>query len=151
MKRKPGIFLCGLGILLAAGLITGCSSTSNTSTSATSSITTSSASGVLFANDIQTIFNLNCVICHQGANAPAGLNLAVNSAYKNLVNVKSNESPLMRVSPGAPDKSYLLNKLLGTQGNAGGSGAQMPYGAPPLSQAQITLIQQWISQGAPNN
>ena len=80
-----------------------------------------------------------------------GLNMQVGSAYKNLVNVKSAESPLMRVAPGTPDKSYIVNKLLGTQGQIDGSGAQMPYGAPPLSQSQIDLIRQWITQGAPNN
>jgi hypothetical protein len=55
------------------------------------------------------------------------------------------------VTPGAPEKSYLLSKLLGTQSQVGGSGSQMPYGASPLQQAQINLIQQWISQGAPDN
>jgi mono/diheme cytochrome c family protein len=107
---------------------------------------------VSLSKDIQPIFDANCVICHQGgAYAPAGLSLQSGAAYSNLVNVKSTESPLMRVAPGSPGQSYLINKLLGTQGQVGGSGAQMPFGAAPLPQAQITLIQQWITQGAPNN
>jgi hypothetical protein len=68
------------------------------------------------------------------------------------VGVASTEDPSeLRVKAGAPDQSYILAKLNGTQVAAGGSGAQMPYNQPPLSSAQISLIQQWISEGAPNN
>lgn len=110
----------------------------------------SNTSGVSFARDIQSIFNANCVVCHQGK-GPAGLSLQSDMAYNNLVNVPSSESPLMRIAPGDPDKSYLPNKLQGTQGQVGGSGERMPFGAAPLPQTQIDLIRQWISQGAPNN
>jgi len=106
---------------------------------------------VIFSKEIQPIFTDNCVVCHQGAGGPARLNLEPNLAYQNLVNVPSSQSPLMRVAPGAPDKSYLLNKLRGTQSQVGGSGAQMPFNAPPLEQTKIDLVAKWISQGAQNN
>ena len=138
----------GLAVVLTV-LALGASACS-TSPGSTPSATTAST-GVSLSKDIQPILNANCVICHQGTAGPMGLNMQVGSAYKNLVNVKSAESPLMRVAPGTPDKSYIVNKLLGTQGQIDGSGAQMPYGAPPLSQSQIDLIRQWITQGAPNN
>ena len=134
------------------GTVACSSGTSTTTTNTTTPATTTSSAGVSFSRDIQPIFTANCVVCHTGSNGPGGLSLDPGSAYKNLVNVKSTEATsLNRVSPGAPDKSYLINKLLGTQTQAGGSGAQMPFGASPLPQATISLIQQWISAGAPNN
>jgi hypothetical protein len=128
-------------------LLSGCKST----TTSTSSSTTNSTGGTSFTRDIQPIFTDNCVVCHQGSNPPGGLSLEPGKAYGNLVNKPSTESSLMKVAPGSPDKSYLINKLFGTQAQAGGSGAQMPYGGTPLFAAQLSLIQQWISQGAPNN
>jgi hypothetical protein len=112
---------------------------------------TGTASAVSFKKDLQPVFTANCVVCHQGSQAPGGLSLEPGVAYRNLVKAPSTESSLSRVDPGAPDKSYLLNKLQGTQAQVGGSGAQMPYGASPLSSAQIGLLQQWVSAGAPDN
>ena len=150
MRKKSRIALYGLSLLVGAGLAAAAACSAGPGPSPTPS-TPPTASGVSFTKDIQPVFNANCVVCHQGAQGRAGLSLQANAAYNNLVNAKSSESSLLRVAPGAPDKSYLVNKLMGTQGPAGGSGAQMPFGAPPLSQAQISLMQQWISQGAPNN
>jgi len=109
------------------------------------------AAGVSFSKDIQPIFTTSCVICHQGTGGPSGLSLEPSSAYKNLINVKSAESSLARVAPVAPDKSYLLNKLMGTQGQVGGSGGQMPFNAPALPQDKLDLIKKWIADGAPDN
>jgi len=112
---------------------------------------TTGVSGVSFSKDIQPILDSSCVICHQGDVPPGSLNLEAGMAYKNLVNAQSTQSPLMLVAPGNSDSSYLLNKLLNTQGQVGGSGLRMPYGNSPLQQGQINLIQQWIEQGAPDN
>ena len=49
------------------------------------------------------------------------------------------------VVPGNPDASEFYNRLLGPTGN----GAQMPFGQPPLSQAAIATLRQWIQAGAP--
>ena len=132
-----GLFL--LGLVLVA-----CNPSPSTST-------TTGTAAVSLKNDIQSIFNTSCVVCHQGGSAPGGLSLEPGAAYKNLVNAKSTESALMRVAPGAPDKSYLVNKLRGTQVQAGGSGGQMPFGASPLPDSQIMLIERWITAGAPDN
>ncbi len=154
MKSRNGA-LAGAVCLTVAALMAmvACSSvTSSNTPKTTTSATTTSTAGVSFSRDIQAIFTSNCVVCHTDGSGPLGLSLDPGSAYKNLVNVKSIEAPsLNRVSPGAPDKSYILNKLLGTQTQAGGSGARMPFGAAPLPEATINLIQQWISAGAPNN
>jgi len=145
MMLTKRLALCGLLLgLLTLGLLAACASGSVTPTA-------TNATGVSLQYDIQPIFNTNCVLCHQGDSPPAGLSLEQGKAYSNLVNVPSTESQLMRVAPGAPDKSYLINKMLGTQAQAGGSGAQMPFNSPPLPQSQVSLIQEWIAAGAPNN
>ncbi len=148
MRRLSGLVI--ISILFAAactsnqpaGNISGDNTTGNTS-----------AAGVRFSAQIQPIFDQNCVVCHQGpiSTAPGGMSLASGSSYVNLVNVKSGESPLNRVQPGSPDQSYIIAKLTGNQSAVGGSGQRMPFNQPPLPQQQISLIQQWIAEGAPNN
>lgn len=112
------------------------------------------ASAVAFGAQIQPLFDSHCVVCHMSGAAQAGLSLEDGDAHANLVGVKSSESPLLRVQPGAPEQSYLLHKLRGTQASVGGTGARMPLadnGAAPLSAAEQTLIETWIEQGAPDN
>jgi mono/diheme cytochrome c family protein len=135
-----------IGIVLIMVGAAGCSSVQPTNSSTGSM----PALSIKLSSDVQPIFNSTCVICHQGA-GQAGLTLEPGKTYINLVGVKSTESPLMRVQAGAPDQSYLMNKLQGTQVQAGGQGAQMPLNGTPLSSAQIELVRQWISQGALNN
>jgi len=137
--------MLAMSVLLVASA---CSSGSKATIPATS---TTSSSEVSFSKDIQPIFNSYCVVCHEGA-GQAGLTLEPNLSYSKLVGMPSTESTAeLRVKPGSPDQSYIIAKLQGTQVQAGGSGAQMPYGLAPLSQAQIGLVQQWIAEGAPNN
>jgi mono/diheme cytochrome c family protein len=146
MKIKmnlPKILIVVVLALVGAG---GCSSGQATK----SSIGPIPALSIKLSADAQPVFNSTCVVCHQGV-GQAGLSLEPGKAYANLVGVKSTESPLMRVLAGAPDQSYLINKLQGTQVQAGGQGAQMPLNGTSLSSAQIELIRQWISQGALNN
>jgi hypothetical protein len=65
------------------------------------------------------------------------------------VNVASHEKPsAIRVVPGDPDNSYIIQKLEGT---AGIEGVRMPAGGPYLTADQISLIRQWIAAGALNN
>lgn len=99
-----------------------------------------------FAEIQATIFTPICTNCHIGANAPQGLRLDEANSYALLVNVASGEVPaLLRVNPGNPDASYLVQKLQGT--NA--VGARMPFGGPYLAQDRIDLVRRWISAGAP--
>jgi len=72
--------------------------------------------------------------------------------YNSLVGVQSTQSSVqLLVKAGAPEQSYLVAKLNGTPAQAGGGGVRMPYGAAPLSPAQIGIIQRWITEGAVNN
>ncbi len=96
------------------------------------------------ANIQARIFTPICTQCHIGAAAPQGLRLDEANAFDNLVNVPSVGSGLLRVEPFMPDDSYLVRKVEGTQS----SGAQMPFGGPPLSIDDQLLIRQWVANGA---
>jgi hypothetical protein len=98
-----------------------------------------------FASIQANVFTPICVACHAGATAPLGLRLDSANSYALLVGVPSGEEPaLQRVEPGDPNNSYLIQKL---EGKAG-TGARMPLNGTPLSQADINMIRQWITDGA---
>jgi hypothetical protein len=93
-----------------------------------------------------TVFTPICTQCHIGAGAPHGLRLDAANSYALLVNVASDEVPtLLRVNPGNPDQSYIVQKI---EGHAA-VGGRMPLGQAPLPQDRIDLIRSWISAGAP--
>ena len=93
----------------------------------------------------QNVFTPICTQCHIGAGAPLGLRLDEASSYAMLVNTPSAEvASLLRVKPGNPDASYLIQKLQGTAA----VGSRMPLNNPPLPQATIDVIRQWITDGA---
>src|SRR6202040_1214173 len=73
------------------------------------------------------IFTPICSVCHIGGAAPEGLRLDAADSFNFLVGVPSTEVPsLMRVQPGDPDNSYIIQKL---EGHAA-VGVQMPFGCP---------------------
>jgi len=91
------------------------------------------------------VFTPICEQCHSGATAPRGLRLDAANSFALLVGVPSGQEPgLLRVAPFAPDDSYIIQKL---EGRAG-TGERMPAGLPPLPQADIDVIRQWITNGA---
>ncbi len=103
--------------------------------------------GPNFSEIQENVFTPNCATsgCHLGAGAPQGLVLDEANSYGLLVDVASMEDPsILRVEPGDPDNSYLIQKLEGTAT----VGGQMPLGGTPLSQATIDIIRQWITEGA---
>lgn len=103
------------------------------------------------ALDVQPIFDSYCVQCHMLEAPQAGLVLEEGEAYLNLVGVKSTQSAQQRVHAGAPEKSYLVDKLHGTQVRGGGFGSGMPLsegGYRPLAQKDIQIIVNWITGGA---
>ena len=115
---------------------------------------------VTFSSIQDNIFNLTdsagragCINCHTnaGGRAPAsGMNLATGFSYNDLVNRSSVAKPgAIRVIPGDPDNSYLVQKIEGTPGIVG---MRMPRtGGPYLTPGQITVIRRWIAEGAKNN
>jgi hypothetical protein len=118
-----------------------------------SSDTTTATDGstATFSAGVQPIFSASCAgaSCHAGAAPKAGLSLSSGSAYAQLVGAASLQcNTLKRVEPGAPDQSYLVQKIEG----AGScfTGQKMPVGGS-LSAAQISTIKGWITAGAKND
>jgi hypothetical protein len=92
-----------------------------------------------------------CTTCHVSNNptVAAGLNLTGTGAYTALVNAPSSRNPgAIRVVPGDPDGSYLVQKIEGAPGIVG---ERMPQRGPFLTPGQIAIIRRWIEQGAANN
>ena len=93
------------------------------------------------------VFSVSCAVpgCHGGVSAQQGLRLDLGFSAGNLINVPSPRDPnLIRVVPGDPDASFLIQKLDGTQT----LGDRMPDGGPYLTTATINVIRQWIQDGA---
>ncbi len=98
-------------------------------------------------SEIQTaVFTPDCATsgCHAGGSPAAGLNLESANSYTALVSVASTQdSGILRVNPGDPATSYLIQKLEGTAA----TGQQMPPSGA-LDQSDIDTVKQWISDGA---
>ena len=104
--------------------------------------------------DLQPLFDSFCVQCHLLESAQGGLVLENGEAWSNLVNVKSSQASMNRISATEPDQSYLLHKLRGTHLEVGGSGLPMPFASEAsvgVSQEIIDLVERWIVEGAANN
>jgi hypothetical protein len=90
-----------------------------------------------------------CVNCHNAAGGvPAGgMILTHDLAYDNVVNARSSaKAGAIRVIPGDPDNSYLIQKLAGAPGIVG---QRMPFaGGPYLTDGQMLILRRWITDGA---
>ncbi len=108
------------------------------------------AGGASLADIQEEIFSPICSVCHAGSGAPRGLRLdSEENSFNFLVGVNADEVPaLLRVNPGEPDDSYLVQKIEGAPGIVG---SQMPLGGPALSDQQIVLVRSWIESGAFRN
>jgi len=109
--------------------------------------------GISFAADIQPIFTNSCggrTGCHLTTTRPAGnLSLLAGKSYAQLVNVPADAcAGRVRVVPGSPETSYLIDKL---RARNMCRGVQMPASATPLSEPTLQLLEAWICGGAPNN
>jgi uncharacterized membrane protein len=86
-------------------------------------------SNVSFSATIQPVLNANCVSCHSGAGASAGIRL-------------SNHSEVSAAIDGG--------RFIGAIKHQGGFSAMPPSG-PKLTTCQISQIEAWVAQGKPNN
>jgi hypothetical protein len=106
---------------------------------------TTTPTASLFQQVQDQVLTPNCTGCHVGPNAPQGLRLDAGNSYALLVNVASTQVPtLLRVKPGDPDNSWLVQKIDG-RATVGG---RMPLGRAALPQASIDLVRSWIAAGA---
>lgn len=104
--------------------------------------------------DVQAILTQRCATagCHVGATAKEGLDLSAGNAYAGLVNVATKQcgADRMRVLPGKPDESYVIDKVMGVDLCGGISSKRMPPSIA-LSTKDIQTISDWICGGALEN
>jgi hypothetical protein len=90
--------------------------------------------------------------CHSSVGPLHDLSFAPGETLGFLVGVAPNNADAdaagkLRVDPGNPDNSFLLDKLRGKLDS--GEGARMPLGLKSLKGSRIRLIEDWIAAGAP--
>ncbi|WP_421773530.1 T9SS type A sorting domain-containing protein [Gracilimonas sp.] len=90
-----------------------------------------------YEDEIQPIFNASCTSCHGGQ---SGVTLTSYSATMNSVGDQYDKKIVI---PGEPNNSPLVDKI---EPNPQ-FGSRMPQGGA-LSDEQISLIRQWIAEGA---
>jgi mono/diheme cytochrome c family protein len=143
-RRKNNIFLAFATLALAA--CSGGSGGDNGNNNGNQN-PPPAAFNAVFSEIQSNVFTPTCAVsgCHTGAGAPQGLRLDEANSYGLLVDQPSSQVPAtLRVAPGDPDNSYLIQKLEGTAS----VGAQMPLNGTPLEQSTIDIIRQWITDGA---
>ncbi|NNV55855.1 c-type cytochrome domain-containing protein [Limnovirga soli] len=82
-----------------------------------------------YSGGVAPIMTNNCIGCHSGKNASAGIDLSVYSGVQTVA---------------------LNGRLVGSITHAPGY-SPMPQGSPMLSDCNITQIEKWVNAGAPNN
>lgn len=105
----------------------------------------------------QTIFTpVSCArsTCHDTAQEPHNLSLAPGEAYGYLVgvpptNLVAQSAGKLRVDPGNPANSFILDKLRGTL--LPGEGDPMPRQLKRLPDDAVELVEEWIAAGAPSS
>jgi hypothetical protein len=103
-----------------------------------------------FTNVQEQIFDKNCASssCHGEGRGSKNLTLHAGDAYRDLVDVPSEEVPeILRVARGDPDSSYLVMKIRGDEGI---DDDVMPPGNP-MDDARVQLVVDWVAGGASPN
>ena len=93
---------------------------------------------VSYFTQVRPIFQANCQGCHQPSKAGGGY---VMTSFDRLV--VGGESKSAAIVPGKPDLSHLIEQITPEDGEA-----EMPKGKPPLSNAELKIVGDWIAQGA---
>jgi hypothetical protein len=90
-----------------------------------------------FARDVEPLLKRTCITCHSETLPQAGLALTTRAAA--LQGGFSGPA----ISPGDPGASLLVQRVMGK-----GDAPRMPMGLPPLTQAEIATLKQWVTEGA---
>ncbi len=97
------------------------------------------AAAVSYHRDVVPIFRANCLGCHQGAKRQGGY---VMTDHASLLRPGDSGEPA--VVPGAPESSYLIQRITPVDGHA-----EMPEPPlKPLRDSEILVIARWIAEGA---
>jgi hypothetical protein len=141
----------------ASVCLRGPTTTTTTLADTTTTTSTSTTSTTLPWSELYSLYLApTCPTCH-GEDAEGGLGDfgTCQGAYDALAGVPSTEFPAWdRIEPGAPERSWLIHKLDGTQGLfddqcvGGTCGAPMPLELPQLPPEARDAIRVWIAGGA---
>ncbi len=101
-------------------------------------LTTPGVAAVDYVQQIKPLLQSQCVKCH-GATSQKG-KLKLDTAAAALKGGEHGTS----IVPGKSADSLLVQTLEGTHAEI----SKMPYKRPPLDSAQVTLVKQWIDEGA---
>jgi hypothetical protein len=101
--------------------------------------------GASFRSEVAPIFAERCVSCHNPNSAQEPDLTQPFDSVVGVVNVAAGNG--VRVVPGDPDASLLVKDI---EGKAEGS-VPMPFQPERLTEADVSVLIRWISQGAPDN
>jgi hypothetical protein len=83
--------------------------------------------------------------CHLSGQEAGGLSLDLSEGLMAALMGPSSASGVNTIEAGDPSSSYLYLKSSGEFGAVGGSGGLMPLGAPPLTDDQLQMLADWIT------
>lgn len=91
-----------------------------------------------FSTQVKPILNKHCISCHGGVKRNANFSVLFRSEA-----VDTTESGKRGIIPGDPDHSEMIRRITSTDPEI-----RMPYKEEPLSQHDISILRQWIEEGA---
>ena len=98
------------------------------------------ADPVEFNRDIRPILTHHCTACHGGVKQAGGISFIMRESA-----LAAGESGLHPIVPGNPAKSEILRRIRSSDPD---EVMPQPKHGPPLSVAEASLIERWISEGA---
>jgi mono/diheme cytochrome c family protein len=113
-------------------------------------VTTALAAGILiysftfksgrvdYNTQVKPIFNKKCIACHGGVKKKANFSLLFRSEA-----LDTTESGKPAIIPGNPDRSELIKRITSADPEE-----RMPYKEHALSEEEISILRQWIKDGA---
>jgi hypothetical protein len=92
-----------------------------------------------FNSQVKPILNKKCIVCHGGVRRLADFSLLFR--VDALAKAKSGK---LAIIPGDPGHSEMIRRIMLKDPED-----RMPYKQPPLSSEEITILRDWIKEGAP--
>lgn len=149
MATKISTSFTALSLLIGAALLAGCPSGAPSADSC-APVSMIGPTTVSYANQIVPLFmSAGCLssACHGGTFPASGFDLR-SYATSFVMGDNARRINACEISPGHPENSFLIEKLRSSDPR---QGLQMPLDGELLTEAQISLIETWINEGAQDN
>jgi Protein of unknown function (DUF1553)/Protein of unknown function (DUF1549)/Planctomycete cytochrome C len=91
-----------------------------------------------YNTQVKPILNKNCITCHGGVKQKSGFSLLFRSEA-----LGKTESGKPAIIPGDPEHSEMIKRI-----TAKDPEERMPYKEEPLDEEEISILKQWIKEGA---